>query len=188
VSSQETDMPHHIVQAVASRLEDNDNDVREYAVETLGNQTTLPEDILQALVSRLEDTDGRVRTFAVEAIAKQATLPAHILQGLVNRLPRLLHYQRPDAEHVLMKYDSFYANFPDFDTEILQSFYRSWVQRSFSEQISCYVHDGNLYINTSERPRIILLGSNMDRVLRAFQKEAATLGSPVCSADFQFLI
>lgn len=184
----ETHLSQHILQAVASRLEDNDKVTRRVAAEALSNQTILPEDILQALVSRLEDTDVDVRKFAVEAIAKQGTLPVHILQVLVHRLPRLLHYPRPEVEHILMKYDYFYVNFPHFDTEIQRLLYGSWVQRSFSEQISCYMHDGNLYINTPEGRRMISSSSDMGRVIRTFQNEAATSGNPVCSTSLQVVI
>jgi hypothetical protein len=186
--SEETNLPQHVLQAVTSRLEDCSTDVREFAVRALGNQTILSENILQALILLLEDTSRIVRDSAVAVIGNRATLPAPILQVLINRFPGFPPCVRPQVERILMKYDYFYISYPDFNTQILRSLYKSWVERSFSEQFSCYVLHGNLYINTSEGCRIISLASNMDRALRSFQSEATTLESPVCSTSFQVVI
>jgi hypothetical protein len=75
-----------ILQAITSRLEDSDLDVRRSALEALGERTTLPENIHQAIISRLENSDRGVRRSAIEVLGKQTTLSENILQAITSRL------------------------------------------------------------------------------------------------------
>ncbi|KAJ9214243.1 hypothetical protein DTO166G4_4088 [Paecilomyces variotii] len=177
--AKETTLPQHVLPLVTSRLEDSDRELREEAANVLRNQTTLPEHILRTVVSRLEDTREYTRYSVVDAIVNRADLPVPILQMIVDRLPRIPHRQRLRIMRMLMSSDYLYDNFPGFGTEVLRLLYGAWIQRSFDEQFSCYVQHGSLYINMSEGRRTIPLASNIDRVISAFQQEAAALGSPM---------
>ncbi|GAD94383.1 hypothetical protein TSTA_111040 [Paecilomyces variotii No. 5] len=176
--ARETNLPHHALQAVASCLEDSESNVRRYAVDVLRNQTTLTEHILQALVHQLEDIDSLSGASAVQAIGNHVPLPESILQALILGSDHFDSFVRPRAERILMRHDYFYMNSHNFDAAILRSLYRHWIERSFSEQFSCYLQDGSLYIDTSEGRRTTPLASNLDRVLCAFQQENVALGSP----------
>ncbi|KAL1880473.1 hypothetical protein Plec18167_003877 [Paecilomyces lecythidis] len=178
--SNETNLPQYVLEILASRLKDSNNgDERQYAANALGKQAALPEHILQILASTLEDADGLLRNASVDAITDRTTIPVSILQTLIDRLPHIPPITRRNIEHMLMNHEYFYVNLPDFDTDVLQSLYKGWTQRSFSEQFSCYVERGSLCINTPEARSVVPSTSKLDHVLSAFQEEAVSLRSPM---------
>ncbi|KAL1860837.1 hypothetical protein Plec18170_001351 [Paecilomyces lecythidis] len=176
--ARQASLPQYAIQAVASCLEDSKNTVRQYAADVLGNQPILAEYILQALVLQLEDVDSFAASSAVQAIGNHIPLPESILQALIAGFDRFGSSLRSRVDRILMRHDYFYIHFHKFDAATLRSLYRHWIERSFSEQFSCYLQHDGLYIDTSEGRRMAPLTSNLDHVLHAFEQEAAALGSP----------
>ncbi|KAI7978767.1 hypothetical protein EIK77_000929 [Talaromyces pinophilus] len=181
-----------ILQAIATQLDDSDEDVRCSAINVLGRQSALSDDILQAIVTRLEDSDRDVRWSAINALDKQTTLSASILQALL--LSKSSLDIRSKAVSVLLKQDSLYNGFLTFDTKILRSIYYTLIRQSFSEQLSCYKHDGIIYIDLPDRRREISLVQerpfvwNKNAHLGDFRDEAFALGRPTSTAeDLKFM-
>ncbi|KAJ5496705.1 hypothetical protein N7463_008692 [Penicillium fimorum] len=166
-----------ILQVLVSRLEHNDGDIRWSAIEALAKQPSLSESILQALVLRLEDNDRDVRQSAIEALAKQPSLSESILHALVSRLEDSDWNVRQSAVEALNT-DFFYSMLPTLPTHTLQILYRSWVVRSLREQISCYIQDGNMYIEMPHYRKEIALQQRKDDVKMKFLTEASAMGTP----------
>jgi hypothetical protein len=79
-------LPDQTLQVIAARLEDEDWNVRQAAIEALRGQANLTEGILQAIAARLEDEDWDVRQAAIEVLQGQANLTEGILQAIAARL------------------------------------------------------------------------------------------------------
>jgi hypothetical protein len=193
-------LSENILQAIVARLEDSDRDVRHLAIETLGKQSTLSENILQAIVAQLKHSDRDVRQSAINALGKQSTLSENILQAIMARLSKGTFDGSSEVVGMLLKQDNLYNRFLNFDVKTLRSLYKTLVQQSFRQQLSCYRQDGNLYFDMPDRQKMISLVLNKDDILGAFRQktslvlnknafldafsdEALTLKRPTASAD-----
>ncbi|KAK4205816.1 armadillo-type protein, partial [Rhypophila decipiens] len=75
-----------VLQGMAARLEDEDRDVRQAAIEALQGRADLPEKLLEGIAARLEDEDRHVRRAAIQALQGRADLPKKLLEGIAARL------------------------------------------------------------------------------------------------------
>ncbi|KZF19150.1 ARM repeat-containing protein [Xylona heveae TC161] len=174
-------LPATILHAIATRLDDDVPEVRLSAFNTLGKQHALPETILLDMVARLDDHDPGARLAAFKCLSERPALPEKILRPMLPKLADLeITYE---IEETLMKSDYFPSIFQDLDSKVLQSIYHKWIKRSFSEQLSCYIDDGILHVDTPERQSEVVLGPDCHRVLQAFKAEASKMGSPRFSED-----
>lgn len=191
------DLEENIVQAIAAKLTDIEIPIRVAAVETLGFQRNLGDKILRDLANMLHDETARVRTAtiaalynqqrlyrfrslpqqllerrgvsAVSGLARPANLSDDILLALADRLEDEERSIQLNAEQLLRQHDSVYHSL--LSGPKAASLYRILLHRSFNEQVSLYIDDGYLCINSSERiSRSRVDGCKSD--LLAIMKEA----------------
>ena len=83
-------LPAEVIDKLAERLQDDNRDVREAAVEALvGLGEGQPAEVIDKLAGRLEDGDAYVRRAAVEALGRlgeQLLLPTEVIDKLAGRL------------------------------------------------------------------------------------------------------
>ncbi|KAL7784928.1 hypothetical protein V8C37DRAFT_413165 [Trichoderma ceciliae] len=147
-SGQQPALPNEILKAIAAQLEHKDRAVRKAAIMALGQQSALPNEILKAIVARLEHKDQAIRETAIEALRWQSALPKEILEAIAARLEDKNKVIREAAETILRRHREFYCtllNGPD-----VTSLYKVLLKRSFEEQLSWYIDDGNSCINMLE--------------------------------------
>ena len=177
-------LPKNILWAIASRLEHSDMGVRQAAIDILGKHTPLPVSILRDIASRLKHAYWYVRQAAIDTSSKHTPLPKNVIQTLISILSINTTGVSPQAMGVLLKQENLYANFLDFDMSKLRSLYKLLLQQSFSEQLSCYVHNGSVYIDMPDQWREISLVPGKLDPPKMFQNEASALGSPSLSLTF----
>lgn len=74
--------------------------------------------------------------------------------------------------------DRFYSILSTLHVQTVRTLYRGWVDRSISEQLSCYMENGSLYIQTAQRRREIALLKGKDNLMKTFLTEASAIGRP----------
>ncbi|KAH7111296.1 hypothetical protein B0J11DRAFT_194475 [Dendryphion nanum] len=86
LTHQHTALQDTMLQGVAARLEHEERDVREAAVEVLQGRADLTEEMLQGIAAQLEHEKWDVRRAATKALQGQADLTEEMLQGIAARL------------------------------------------------------------------------------------------------------
>ncbi|KAH8748415.1 hypothetical protein F5883DRAFT_239074 [Diaporthe sp. PMI_573] len=96
-----TDLSDKLVSAVARRLDDEDRDVRNAAVEVLRGRSDLSDELVSAVARRLDDKDGYVRNAAVEVLRGRSDLSDELVSAVARRLDDKDRYVRRAAVWVL---------------------------------------------------------------------------------------
>ncbi|KAF6809164.1 peptidaseCc14 [Colletotrichum musicola] len=121
------------IAALVELLKDEDSNVRESAADALGKQSTLSDATMVALVELLKDEDRSVRWSAARAIGNQSALSDKILDALAIRV-------QPEG-HALSVPGQLRCS------EDIESFYESFLQRSFREHFSLYADENICMVN-----------------------------------------
>ena len=194
-----------VLQALASLLEDNDPSVRLEATLSLCEQPSLSEMTLQALALLLRHDDFTLRLGVIIALGKQSNLSEMVLQALISVLnyddlvspmaANILREQstlpkriiialasllkdnpiRTRAKMILEHHEDFYSILPELNVKCLKYLFTCWIKDSFGKQLSCYVREDHLYIDTPDGLRKVLCTS---RVMHAIQEVRRNMGIP----------
>jgi HEAT repeat protein len=150
VLSQKLALPYKILKDITAQLENEDFNIRLAAIEALGQQSALPYEILQAITALLKDKNEDVffQMDVIRALSQQSTLPYEFFKYVAAQLESDSDYIRETAETALRRHGEFYCSL--FKGSYIKSIYRILLQKSFEEQLSWYVDDGNIYINMPE--------------------------------------
>lgn len=167
------------VQNLVPLLKDEVSHVRSGAVIALGRQASLSPNIVQSLVSLLKDEVSYVRSRAAIALDNQASLSPDIVQSLFLLLKDEDLEARSEAATILQKHSEFYDILPNLNNRDWKFLYRIWLERSFGEQVSCYIMDNSLYIDTPEGLRTVHLEKRKQKMFRnSIQEAQLALGIP----------
>ncbi|KAK1673687.1 armadillo-type protein [Colletotrichum godetiae] len=144
--------------ALVGLLKDEGSNVRESAAKTLGNQSTLSYTTMAALVGLLKDEDSNVRSSAAYVLGIQSTLSDTTMVALVGLLKdegsnvresaaKTLGNQSTLSDKILDTLGMYVQ--PEEQTldysHDLESFYESFLQRSFQEHF-CLSVDRDVYV------------------------------------------
>jgi vesicle coat complex subunit len=145
-----------MLKAVAARLEDEDSDVRQSAVDILRGQSALSDEMLKVVAARLEDEDSHVRKSAVYVLGGQSALSEEMLKAVAARLEHEDSDVRGSAVDVLQSRPALPEN---VFCELLREAYPRWLQESFSSHSFCRMSAASFYLATSDGSYEMLLQS-----------------------------
>lgn len=139
------------------------------AAEALGRQSTLSKAILLALLSLSRDGDPDVRWSAAEALRGQSTLP----KGVLKALALLLQNENisNDIEKVLNRHQEFYSILLELNIQCSKSLFAVWARSSFREQLSCYLWEDYLHIDTPEGLKRVPLTNMVESAIQEAQED-----------------
>ncbi|RDW60574.1 hypothetical protein BP6252_11957 [Coleophoma cylindrospora] len=155
-----------LLEAIVALLKDNEESVREAALYALAKQPALSPELLEAIVALLKDNEESVREAALYALAKQPALSSELLEAIISLLKDNDMFVRRAAVDALAKQPGLSLELVGKDIE---SFYRSWVERSLLGYTSWYIMDKVSYIDMLDS-RLYLEGKQDQ--LRVSIKEA----------------
>ncbi|KAI9037202.1 uncharacterized protein KD926_000776 [Aspergillus affinis] len=101
LGSRKENLSSGILQAMASRLEDPQKEVRQAAVDALKGRSELPPEILQAIAARFKYPHKDIRLAAVSVLKGQLELNIEILQAIVALLEDTDIYVRQVAVNMI---------------------------------------------------------------------------------------
>lgn len=170
----EAEFPEQILNEMLTHEPD---DVKAAILQALLNRSHLSSNLLDLTASFLREVDSNfhVRQAAIQALGQQSPLLDTILQVLISHLDHGNFKTGFQVETVLRKHDSSCSAFPHLHTQSLLGLYRIWALKAFLKQFSCYMQDGVLYIDATDRRRQIPL--QKDHVFKAFLKATSEMGS-----------
>ena len=108
----------------------------------------LPSGILKAAAARLEDGNSNVRWAAVEALQGQSALPKEILEAVAARLEDEDSHVKKAAVDALLHQSGLPFEIPNRSVKFL---YRTLLERSFREYLSCYIAGGIFFMAVGDR-------------------------------------
>ncbi|KIW93085.1 uncharacterized protein Z519_05690 [Cladophialophora bantiana CBS 173.52] len=136
-----------ILEKVVARLEHQDWGTREAALKILRGQS-LSNKILEKVVARLEHQHWAIREAALEVLQGQS-LVDETLEKVVARLEHQDHIVREAALKALQGQSSLSEEIL-LKPQCTELLYKSWLHRSFDEQIYGYLAGYGLSLNTPE--------------------------------------
>ncbi|RDW91693.1 hypothetical protein BP5796_02858 [Coleophoma crateriformis] len=133
-----------VLEAIVALLKDEDWLVRRAVVDALTKQPALSPEVLEAIVALLKDKYPSVRRAVVDALAKQPALSPEVLEAIVALLKDEDSFLREAVVDALAKQPALKS---ELIGENIESFYRSWVERSFVTHTSWYIVNGVSYVD-----------------------------------------
>ncbi|KID82546.1 nacht nucleoside triphosphatase [Metarhizium guizhouense ARSEF 977] len=143
----EDNLPERILKAVAERLEDEHDGVRATSLEILIKNKKIGQ-LLPAALLQLAKWNKNSRHEIISRFTIFAKLPNELLQVLLCWLEDDFEPAWYETEFLLRRHEEFYNTILSGPKAIL--LYEVLLRRSFAYQISLYVEDGYLCVNTPE--------------------------------------
>ena len=172
------DLSKEIVQAVVAQFKNQNAFVRRVAFEVLQRHSDLGTEIMQAAMVQLKNKTTEARFAAIKVLQNQLNLPAEGMQAIAALLEDQNSDIRQEAVEALQNQPALSQEILD---ESMNSLYPTWLERSFEEQISCYIVDESFYLNLPDFTKKVHLKGQQDRFRNKIQKVQKKLNVPLPS-------
>jgi HEAT repeat protein len=183
--ARQSGLPQEILEALVPLFKDEHSNIRRMAALAFSKQSSLPQGTLEPLRLLVKHEKGsNVKAIAVNALGRQSNLPERILKDLVLLLRIEYEPVSSRVEKALRNYNYLYSILPSLDAQAWRSLYRIWLERSFREQVSCYLDDNILYIDMPEGLRRVSFEEHKLEAFRAEIEAVQTdLNIPYCNTQ-----
>lgn len=142
-------VPDKVLTAMVALLSDGEKDVRLAALEAVGKSAVLPDKVLTAVAARLDDADKGVRLEALRVML--ARVPDVVPDKVLTEMAAWLHNDhgfllRRTALDALTSRSELLAH-ALLKKPLVVALYEALLDRSFDEQFSWYIDEGNCYFS-----------------------------------------